>query len=79
MQIIELPCQEHGSGCFFFTTMFVKLDEQTRNKLKTKFKQLSDGLRIVDLSTKSSMVESVSNEMKEIIGYTAESKGAMLL
>lgn len=72
-KVIELPCQEHGPGCFS-NTVFVKLDEETRNSFKAKFKQLSDGFKIADLSIKSSMIETVSNEMKGIIGYTPESK-----
>lgn len=72
-KVMELPCQEHGSGCFS-NTVFIKLDEQTRNSFKSKFKQLSEGFKIADLSSKSSMIENVSNEMKGIIGYTPESK-----
>lgn len=71
--VIELPCEEHGPGCFS-NTIFVRLDEGTKTSFKEKINQLSKGFKIADLVEKSTMIENISNDMKTLICYVPGSK-----
>lgn len=72
-KIIELPCQEHGPGCFS-NMISLKLNDETKLSLKEKFKQLSEGFKTSDSACKLSMIENISDEIKPLIDYKSESK-----